>query len=422
MTAAIRFEGVSKLYRGVGGYRTLRDDVVGGLGLLAGRRRGRRPFITALDDVSFEVPVGSSVAIMGPNGSGKSTALKIISRITWPTEGTVRVRGRVGALIEVGSGLHPELSGRENIQLYGRVLGLSRNDVRARFDRIVDFAGLGPAIDQPVKQYSTGMQLRLGFSLASHIEPDVLLVDEAVSVGDAAFQYRCIERMSQLVRCGVTLVFVSHVPSLVASLCTTGYVLEHGRLTHEGPIAEVIARYLRSAWTQSGEPWVTGGMRLRSWDWTFEPTAGRFIGDLTVRLVVETAGMQRSARFSLALADPRTPQNLVVCSMMSDGFDTGRLDGLVEVSCDLRDLPLEPGTYPMWMSVTDEDGAAFLIEPRLLGHVALEIPGGPVRPFAGTSGHGVVSVPYAWSVRPPNAEVVGSRSDAERSRAGADLG
>jgi lipopolysaccharide transport system ATP-binding protein len=411
MSSAVRFEGVSKRYRGVGPYRTLRDDLVGGLGRLVTRRGGNPPFIAALEDVSFEVPVGASVAIMGPNGSGKSTALKIISRITWPTTGAVRVRGRVGALIEVGTGLHPELSGRENIQLYGRILGLTGSDIRTRYRRIVDFAGLGPAIDQPVKQYSTGMQLRLGFSLASHLEPDVLLVDEAVSVGDAAFQHRCVSRMMQLVQSGVTLIFVSHLPSLVASLCTTGIVLDRGRIVEQGPVADAIATYLRAVWTDRDEASTNPGLRLRGWDWQFEPSSGRFLGDLVVRLRIDVAGAVHNPRFSVALADPRSPQNLVVCSMLADGFDTGHLARTVDVSCHIRDLPLEPGAYPLWLSVASEDGVQLLIEPRLLGHVALDTRAGPVQPFAGTTGHGVVSVPYAWSVDSPVAALTGPGSD-----------
>jgi ABC-type polysaccharide/polyol phosphate transport system ATPase subunit len=405
MSSAVRFERVTKQYRGVGAYRTLRDDLAGGVGRLLTRRTGSRPSIAALDDVSFEVPEGASVALMGPNGSGKSTALKIISRICWPTVGTVRVRGRVGALIEVGAGLHPELSGRENIQLYGRILGLTGNDIRARFGRIVDFAGLGPAIDQPVKQYSTGMQLRLGFSLASHLEPEVLLVDEAVSVGDAGFQNRCVARMTQLVNSGVTLVFVSHVPSLVASLCSVGILLDGGRVVQQGPVGEVIAGYLRNVWTDAADGPVGAGMRLRGWDWQFEPAAGRYLGDLLVRLRIEVAGPVCNPRVSVALADPRSPQNLVVCSMLADGFDSGRLARSVDVSCHMRDLPLAPGAYPLWLSVTAEEGAPFLIEPRMLGHVALETAGGPVRPFVGTTGHGVVSVPYTWSIQSQVPEV-----------------
>jgi ABC-type polysaccharide/polyol phosphate transport system ATPase subunit len=190
MTTAIRFDNVTKSYRRSGeDYRALRDDLT-----RIFTRKGRsdvRHEVTALRDLSFEIKAGEAVALIGANGAGKSTALKVVSRITYPTAGTVTVRGRVGALIEVGSGLHPELTGRENVQLYGRILGLPGRYVRARFDEVVEFAGLAHAIDRPVKQYSSGMQLRLGFSIAAHLEPEVLIVDEALSVGDAAFQHRC---------------------------------------------------------------------------------------------------------------------------------------------------------------------------------------------------------------------------------------
>src|SRR5205823_2378338 len=153
--------------------------------------------------------------------------------------------GRIGALIEVGTGLHPELTGRENVQLYGRILGLSGSQIRARFEEILDFSGIRDAIDQPVKQYSSGMQLRLGFAIAAYLEPDTLIVDEAIAVGDAAFQFRCVERMSKLVREGRTLVFVSHNLMAVESLCTRAILLSHGRVEQDGRPGEVVQDYLR---------------------------------------------------------------------------------------------------------------------------------------------------------------------------------
>src|SRR5205085_12062387 len=184
MTDAVVFEHVSKHFRGGHAYRALRDDIVGALGRVVGIKRGPQQVVRALDDVSLEIPEGQSFALLGPNGAGKTTALKLASRISYPTSGRIRVRGRVGALIEVGTGMHPELTGRENVDLYGRILGLSRRDIRRRFDEIVEFADVGGALEQPVKQFSSGMQLRLGFALAAHLEPDVLLVDEAIAGGD----------------------------------------------------------------------------------------------------------------------------------------------------------------------------------------------------------------------------------------------
>ena len=212
----------------------------------AGLRRKAEPIqhLWALADVSFEIHDGESVGIIGPNGSGKSTALKIASRITLPWSGEVRTRGRVGSLIEIKSGIHPELTGRENIFLYGAILGLSRRDIRARFDDIVDFAELGRFIDTPVKRYSSGMEVRLGFSVAVHLEPDVLLVDEVLAVGDESFQRRCLKRMHELRRNGQTLVFVSHVLEDVKRLCPRAVYLDRAMVRADGPSDEVVDLYL----------------------------------------------------------------------------------------------------------------------------------------------------------------------------------
>ena len=219
MAHAVRFEEVTKRYpRGwtegeEPRYASLRHDLASIGKRLSSRARGRPARETgalALKDVSFEIEEGESFAIIGPNGAGKSTALKLISRISYPTSGRISIRGRVAALMEVGSGVHPELTGRENIWLYGQILGMTKADIRRRFDEIVEFSELGGAIDTPVKFFSSGMQLRLGFSIAAHLEPDVFVVDEALAVGDARFQLRCVRRMKELVAGGHSLIFVSH--------------------------------------------------------------------------------------------------------------------------------------------------------------------------------------------------------------------
>src|SRR5205085_7403867 len=196
-------------------------------------------------DVSFDVHDGEAVGIIGPNGSGKSTSLKLISRITDPWSGNVTTTGRVGSLIEIKSGIHPELTGRENAYLYGAILGLSRKEIRRRFDEIVDFAELGRFIDTPVKRYSSGMEVRLGFSVAVHLEPDILLIDEVLSVGDESFQRRCLGRMDQLRRAGQTIVFVSHVLADVQRLCDRVIYLDRATIRADGPPEDVIALYLR---------------------------------------------------------------------------------------------------------------------------------------------------------------------------------
>jgi lipopolysaccharide transport system ATP-binding protein len=397
MSTAISFQSVSKHYRGARGYRALRDDVSGAARRVVRRERLPRHPVRALESVTFDVGEGEAVALMGLNGSGKTTALKIMSRITYPTTGKMRVRGRVGALIEVGTGLHPELTGRENVQLYGVILGLKRKEVARRFEEIVEFAELGRAIDQPVKQYSSGMQLRLGFSLAAHLEPDVLLVDEAISVGDAGFQYRCLEQISSLVKTGVTLLFVSHVPDLVASLCSTGLLLDRGRLVLAGSTAEVISGYLELARRGlDSHSTQEASAAIRSWDWRFAPKQGRFLGDLTLDIALKFEHAVRNPKFGVALTDGR-PGNLIGCSMLVDGYDTGHVSGLVNLRCEMRELPLESGPYAVWFSTMSEDGVGYLIEPQCLGYAFLgEQRGSGMSLFAGTTGHAPVRVPYEW--------------------------
>jgi ABC-type polysaccharide/polyol phosphate transport system ATPase subunit len=401
MSAALTFDRVAKHFRGGAGYGSFRDELAALARPLTGRRRPPRRVVEALSDVSFEVPRGGAVALMGANGSGKTTALKLISRITYPTAGTVSVRGRVGALIEVGAGLHPELTGRENVQLYGRILGLTAPDIRRRFASIVEFADIGAAIDQPVKQYSSGMQLRLGFALASHVEPDILLIDEAVSVGDAGFQQRCLERTNQLVQAGTTLLFVSHVPALVASLCRTGILLDRGRICQMGTVDEVIDAYLALvSQPQSVDAEVASPLRVASWDYSFDPTGGRFLGNLRVRVNVTADGAVTNPKFGVALSDGRMG-NLVGCNMTLDGYQTGELRGPFTLTCEIRELPLEAGPYAVWVSAMSEEGVSYLLEPLFLGYAMLEDGArSSMALFAGTSGHAPVRAPYRWAVEP----------------------
>jgi lipopolysaccharide transport system ATP-binding protein len=253
---AISCEQIGKRYR-LGEtvrYGTLRDAIHTVMARGAGRLRA--PFLSgssgepaaggefwALRNISFGVDAGEAVAVIGHNGAGKSTLLKVLARITAPTEGRAVVRGRLGSLLEVGTGFHPELTGRENVLLSGAILGMSRREVRDRFDRIVEFAGVEAFLDTPVKRYSSGMHLRLAFSVAAHLEPDILLVDEVLAVGDAAFQRKCLGKLGEVGEHGRTVVFVSHNLGLVRTLCTRGIVLESGRLVFDGPIERAIAEY-----------------------------------------------------------------------------------------------------------------------------------------------------------------------------------
>ena len=206
-------------------------------------RRARYEEFWALKGVEFEVPTGSTFGVIGSNGSGKSTLLKCLAGILEPEKGSVTVRGRISALLELGAGFHPELSGRENVYLNGAILGLSKKEITARFDDIVEFAGLEEFIDTPVKNYSSGMYVRLGFAVAANVDPEVLLIDEVLSVGDESFQRRCAEKIDEFRRDGRTIVFVSHGLGQVAQLCEDAAWIEHGELREIGPAAEVIQSY-----------------------------------------------------------------------------------------------------------------------------------------------------------------------------------
>jgi len=216
-------------------------------------RRSNQNFVWALKDVSFDVDEGKVLGIVGRNGAGKSTLLKILSRVTEPTTGTVSVRGRVGSLLEVGTGFHPELTGRENIYMNGAILGMRRTEIDKKFDEMVDFSEVGQFIDTPVKRYSSGMYLRLAFAVAAHLEPEILVVDEVLAVGDAEFQRKCLGKMSDVAQQGRTVLFVSHNMSAILRLTQEAIVLKKGQLIKRAPTAEAVDFYLSSGQAESGQ-------------------------------------------------------------------------------------------------------------------------------------------------------------------------
>ena len=216
-------------------------------------RRTNKNFVWALDDVSFDLEEGKVLGIVGRNGAGKSTLLKILSRVTEPTKGTVTVRGRVGSLLEVGTGFHPELSGRENIYMNGAILGMKRAEIDKKFDEMVDFSEVGQFIDTPVKRYSSGMYLRLAFAVAAHLEPEILVVDEVLAVGDADFQKKCLGKMNDVAQQGRTVLFVSHNMSAILRLTQEAIVLRKGQLIKRAPTAEAVDFYLSSGQSESGQ-------------------------------------------------------------------------------------------------------------------------------------------------------------------------
>jgi lipopolysaccharide transport system ATP-binding protein len=271
--ATIKVDGLGKRYR-IGqlqsGYGTLRDSLAHAGRRLIGREH-KQPYeeIWALKDVSFSLKEGEVLGVIGRNGAGKSTLLKVLTRITAPTAGEAVIRGRVGSLLEVGTGFHPELTGRENVYLNGAILGMGRREITKKLPEIVDFAGVATFLDTPVKRYSSGMSVRLAFSVAAHLEPEILLVDEVLSVGDAEFQKRSLGRMEEFSQSGRTVIFVSHQMQAVARLCDRAILLDGGQIVREGPSDEVVAYYLQSvSGTPSRRVWhdletAPGGKRAR---------------------------------------------------------------------------------------------------------------------------------------------------------------
>jgi len=249
----ITARSLSKRYRlGTLNAATLRDEIQGlwerwrGGAARGAAARDRDTDFWALRDVSFDVQEGDVVGIIGGNGAGKSTLLKVLSRITEPTSGEARIRGRVASLLEEGTGFHPELSGRENIFLNGTILGMSKGEVKAKFDEIVDFSGIEKFIDTPVKRYSSGMYVRLAFAVAAHLDPEIMIVDEVLAVGDGDFQKKCLGKMKSIHESGRTVLFVSHQLNMLTALCTRGIVLKQGTVSFDGPVDQAVLHYQAS--------------------------------------------------------------------------------------------------------------------------------------------------------------------------------
>ncbi len=413
MTWAVRFEDVSKRFHGGGPRRaSLREDLTGlgrkALGALSGRA-AEPGGILALDRVSFQVEAGESFALIGPNGAGKSTALKLLARISHPTGGRVRLRGRVGALIEVGTGIHPELTGRENIWLFGRIMGMSAREIKRRFFDIVEFAELGHVLDLPSKMYSSGMQLRLGFAIASHLEPDIFVVDEALAVGDAGFQAKCVERMTTLLGEGRTLLFVSHNLSAVEAICRRGLFLLDGRIETLGNTDDVLRRYLNWVDTRQleriGREVQSRPSRLLQIERVaFHDAAGaersvfRTGEDIEIRLTVAAQARIVRPFFSLGITDGR-PGSLILCSMLVDGHVPDALEGVCTLACRIRKIPLLPRVYQVWCSVRSSHAYGDVFDGQIVGAFRVaEAPSGLNGPgaIAHTTADAPIFADYAW--------------------------
>jgi lipopolysaccharide transport system ATP-binding protein len=357
---AIRAENLSKLFR-IGAYqesRTLREHIVESFTSLLRRRRvgARENTIWALRDVSFEVERGEVVGIIGANGAGKSTVLKILSRITEPTAGRAELHGRVGSLLEVGTGFHYELTGRENVYLNGAILGMRRVEIEQKFDQIVAFSETEKFIDTPIKHYSTGMQMRLAFAVAAHLEPEILIIDEVLAVGDVSFQNKCLGKMQDVAGEGRTVLFVSHNMGAVANLCTSALWLAEGKVVMRGPVQETIAAYMQTVsgpiqndtarWRHHG----SGDARIvdaRLLNTNGQPRTTFGMGEtLVVELDVEFSRSFPSLLMSVQVK--RAETGLMVLDLLNQ--DSGvAFEGLAvgkhRFSIEIPQCPLYPGSY-----------------------------------------------------------------------------
>jgi lipopolysaccharide transport system ATP-binding protein len=366
---AIHVDSIGKRYR-IGGrarYLTMRDRLASAVKAPArwfssngtsGPHAGPR-HVWALRNVSFDLGEGEVLGLIGRNGAGKSTLLKILSRVTQPTEGTAEIRGRVGSLLEVGTGFHPELTGRENTYLNGAILGMGKKEIMRKFDEIVEFAEVSDFIDTPLKHYSSGMQLRLAFAVAAHFEPQILLVDEVLAVGDLAFQKKCIGKMGEVAHAGRTIVFVSHQMNQIRRLCEKVMWIDGGTIRQIGPSGQVVGAYESAILsgeetTRAGEDSPLVKARFLRWE-IVQPRAAELNlldrpGPVALRFMVDVKRPIHRAIHGIALYD--SERRLI----WGNGFRGIALGtGCHEFTHELPELPLKPGAYSWFVTLRDEE-------------------------------------------------------------------
>ncbi|MBD7979285.1 ABC transporter ATP-binding protein [Oerskovia sp. Sa2CUA9] len=382
--------------------------------LFVDRRRSQYEDFWALRDVALEIPEGKTFGLLGNNGSGKSTLLKCIAKILTPNQGTITSRGRMAAMLEVGSGFHPELTGRENVYLNGSILGMSRHEVDRKFDDIVDFAGIGTFIDQPVKNYSSGMYVRLGFAVSIHVEPEILLVDEILAVGDAEFQERCMGKFADFRREGRTVVVVSHGLEQMRSFCDEAAWLSHGELKGTGPVSEVIEQYSEAA--HLAKPVEGGGARIGSGDaqitrmeWLHpdgrDARTCRTGDEIRIRLHYTASETIERPVFGVSVQtlDDRLiwGHHAQDSDYVPQSIEPG--DGSIDVV--IPSLPLRPDTYTLSASIQGP-GTSHLIDGYLRGLTFTVVPTGRTE-----SGGYVVFGSHFERLTPPRPMVTSPRND-----------
>jgi lipopolysaccharide transport system ATP-binding protein len=409
---AITVDKRSKQYR-LPGYHprpdTLRDVLSG-----AFRRKhpgsDERSTHWALREVSFEVPEGQAIGIIGRNGAGKSTLLKILSRIVEPTSGRARMRGRVASLLEVGTGFHPELTGRENIYLCGTILGMKRLEIDRHFDDIVTFAEIEQFLDTPVKRYSSGMYVRLAFAVAAHLTPEILIVDEVLAVGDYEFQRRCLGRMTEVAHSGRTVLFVSHNMAAVESLCPTSILLKKGRVEQVGPTHDIVAKYLSAA--SSGNSWTAGERTEREGTGharivrveLFDADSSTPLQDLLFR---QTWKLRMHFRASRRLVDPRfgfallsdRGERVFQTETSELNHKIEAIDGTGHIDCSVDTPNLLPGRYYLELWIVEKVNVSFADHIFHLGQIDVSVNPAQAEQLAYLThpGRGRVLMDCTWS-------------------------
>jgi len=361
----------------------------------------------ALKDVSFEVNEGEVLGVIGRNGAGKSTLLKVLSRITEPTSGCVRLRGRVSSLLEVGTGFHPELSGRENVYLNGTILGMTKREIDCKFDEIVDFSGVEKFLDTPVKRFSSGMKVRLAFAVAAHLDPEILIIDEVLAVGDATFQKRCIDRMKTIAKDGKTIIFVSHNLDVVGQLCKVDVFLKDGAVHSHGLIAPVISSYL----DDHGEALKHNDLSMHS---RIGDGRARFLSlriltendDLmefhltgsTLRLAMQIEAMETLRNIGVAVILTSISGNRIVTSWSRESECTLDCDsGRHEIVCDFEELRLRPG-HSLWISLWMEEGGRVLDSVDSIAEVTAKPSDSDTERLSTDRNQGIITCKQRWSV------------------------